>query len=130
MALCWVICDVIGNGSPPRSNQTEATGPFRPAVDGLGPYRCLIVDGGAWCLVLIDGDAAAIDALPRTIVFPDERLDSTLTAGRAILWNIVLNRRTDIAFRASAGMTVRHVIESIAHELDPTFSTDWYPGVA
>jgi hypothetical protein len=128
MALYWVVCDVIGNGSAPRPNQTALTGPFRPSVDGLGPYRCLIVDGISWCLVSIDGDPLALAAVPGAEVLPDERLDVVLTQQRANQANNALGRR-GLPEVAEAGMTYRQLIETIASTLDPTFTTDWYPGV-
>lgn len=78
--------------------------------------------------MLIDADPVALAATPGVDVLPDDRLDTVLTAQRANQANNVLQRRGLPQF-AAAGMTYREVIEAIAHELDPSFSTDWFPGV-
>lgn len=125
----WVIADVIGDGSPPGRADTDATGPFRPVVADLGPFRCIIPPGSSWALVYSEADPTALSAEPRCRVLPDERLDHVLTTLQANVVNNHLAAR-GLVTRASAGDTVREVIESIAHELDPSFSTDWFPGAA
>ena len=128
MALLWAIADVLGNGSAPRRVMTDAVGPFRPAGGHLGLFRALIPPGSTWCLLLIDADPVALAAVPGVDVLPDDRLDTVLTNQRANQANNVLQRR-GLPQVASAGMTYRQVIEAVAHELDPSFSTDWFPGV-
>lgn len=123
----WVIADVIGDGTSPRPNMTDATGPFRPAVADLGPFRTIIPPGSSWALVLSEASLTDLQAESRCKVITAERLDHVLTTVQANVVNNQLSNR-GLTTRASAGDTVREVIESVAHELDPSFSTDWFPG--
>lgn len=127
MALVWAICDVIGNGKAPKRNVAE-DGPYRCAAHGAGPYRALIPPGASWCLISIDADPVALAAMPGVDVLPDERLDVVLTVQRANQANNALGRR-GLPELAVAGMTYRELIEAIAAEIEPGWSTDYFPGV-
>jgi hypothetical protein len=143
--MTWIIADIIGNGGPPSPHMDETTGPYRPVAE-FAPCRYVIagvtleygdVEGDpptghhidkAWALVYAGSDPALWAATSGCDVLGDDQLDTVLTAQRANQANNALDRH-GIPPLAAEGMTYRDVLEAIAHEIDPTWTTDDF-GVA
>ena len=124
----WAISTVVGDGQfPSRLNPTSL--PYTPTAAQYGSYVCLIPgnpDGSprkSWCLVRLgdDADLVAADADPGVIVLDEGDMNRTLNAGAANQVNSRL-AATGVDTRATAGMTVRQVLQALCDELgDPAW---------
>lgn len=127
----WVLSPIIGNGTAPTADMTDATGPYRAKVSNYGVSHVSSIPGNEdgspanlWALVLVDdttGDWTGIDGDGDIVALPDLGRDEEVTADLIPIGKGTVDMPNLFAW---VGLTMEENVEGFGQLLDETFTYD------